>query len=73
MKTSKLIKLAVMIIVPSMTGFRDPNFETMYPEVGPKTSRIIAKGEWTLPVLIASSLIPTGSGFSLILVSFEIA
>jgi hypothetical protein len=36
MKTSKLTKLAVMIIVPSMTGFRDPNFETMYPEVGPK-------------------------------------
>jgi len=35
MKTSKLIMLAVMIIVPSMTGFRDPNFETMYPEIGP--------------------------------------
>jgi hypothetical protein len=35
-KKSKLIKLALVIIVPSMTGFRDPNFETMYPEVGTK-------------------------------------
>jgi hypothetical protein len=72
MKTSKLTKLAVMIIVPSMTGFRDPNLNNVS-RGWSKTSRIIAKGDWTLPVLIASSLIPTGSGFSLILVSFEIA
>jgi hypothetical protein len=35
MKNEQIIKLAVVIIVPSMTGFRDPNFETMYPEIGP--------------------------------------
>jgi len=36
MKNEQIIKLAVVIIVPSMTGFRGPNFETMYPEIGPK-------------------------------------
>ncbi len=35
MKNEQIIKLAVVIIVQSMTGFRDPNFETMYPEIGP--------------------------------------
>ena len=36
MKNEQIIKLAVVLIVPSMTGFRGPNFETMYPETGPK-------------------------------------
>ena len=66
------MKLIVIIIVPNIIGFNEPNFEIMKPEVGPKIRKTNAKGNWILPVLIASApkpiLIasapkPRGSGF----------
>ena len=48
--------------VPIIIGFIDPSFEMINPEVGPNIKRTIAKGSWILPVLIAFSPNPIGSG-----------
>lgn len=61
--TSKPIKPAAVIQVPNIIGFNEPNFDTIYPEVGPNINSTMAKGSCTFPVLIASSPNPTGSGF----------
>ena len=51
---------ALVIKAPSIIGFNEPNFDTINPEVGPKTKSIMANGNCTLPVLIASSPNPIG-------------
>ena len=60
---SKPMKPIVVIKVPKMIGFNEPNFDTMKPEVGPKINNTIAKGSCTFPALMASSPNPIGSGF----------
>lgn len=57
------MKLIVIIIVPNIIGFNEPNFEIMKPDVGPKIRKTNAKGNCILPVLIASAPKPRGSGF----------
>ena len=61
--TSKPIKAAAVMQVPSIIGFKEPNFDTINPEVGPNINSTTAKGNCTFPVLIASSPNPTGPGF----------
>ena len=46
-----------------MMGFIDPSFEIIKPDVGPNIKSIIANGNCTLPVVIASSPNPSGGGF----------
>jgi len=60
---SKPMKAALVIKAPNIIGFNEPNFDTIKPEVGPKTRSIMANGSCTLPVLIASSPNPIGPGF----------
>ena len=60
---SKPMKPAVVIMVPKMIGFNEPNFDTMNPEVGPKIKSTMANGSCTFPALMASSPKPSGSGF----------
>lgn len=61
--TSKPVKPTVVIKVPNIIGFNEPNLDIINPEVGPNTRSIKANGSCTFPVLIASSPNPAGSGF----------
>lgn len=46
------MKLIVIIIVPKIIGFNEPNFEIMKPEVGTEIRKTNAKGNCILPVLM---------------------
>lgn len=43
-KTKKLKNPSVLIIVPNIIGFSDPNFDIIKPEVGPKIKNTKANG-----------------------------
>ena len=47
---SRPIKPAAVIQVPNIIGFNEPNFDTIYPEVGPNINSTMAKGNCTFPV-----------------------
>jgi hypothetical protein len=54
---------AEVMDAPAMTGFIDPIFEIMKPDVGPNIKSISANGNCIPPVLTASSPNPSGGGF----------
>ena len=62
-KTKRPKNPAEVMDVPAMTGFIDPSFEIIKPDVGPNIKSIIANGNCMLPVVIASSPNPSGGGF----------
>ena len=41
-----------------MAGRIEPSFDTMYPDVGPKISKIIEKGSWNAACLLCCSQSP---------------
>ena len=43
-----LMNLPLVIKAPSIIGFNEPNFDTINPEVGPKTKIIMANGSLTV-------------------------
>jgi len=44
---------------PAITGFIDPSFDMIKPEVGPNTKSVSANDKCMLPVLTASSPNPS--------------
>jgi hypothetical protein len=54
---------AEVMDAPAMTGFIDPSFDIIKPDVGPNTKSITANGNCMLPVLLASSPNPSGEDF----------